>query len=578
MFKFLTIFLLFFTSLFAEPVPANKAFDIKSSIGDNGVVIDFKLDKSVYIYKSSLKFEILDANAEITEILNLPQSEKYKEYEIYKNSFKILIPAGLIKENADFQNFSVKVEFSGCAFDGFCYPPQIFGYHFSKNLLGYKISKIDHKILNPKAKKSQIKNEHEKIAENIATSGILFTIFSFFGYGLLLSLTPCIFPMIPILSSILVAKKAKDSKSGSFLISFVYVFAMSLAYAIAGALASFFGANIQGLLQTPWVIIAFCVIFVALAFSMFGFYQISIPAKFQSFLNQKTQNKNGYFGVFVMGFLSALIVGPCVAPALAGALLYITQTQNVLYGSLALFALGFGSGVPLLFLGLGAKFLPKPGEWMSRVSKIFGFLLLTMAIWFLSRIIGENIALLLYGLLAFVFAGFLGIFEKSAHFLSRSFGLFVAIYAVLLLIGFASGSKDFLKPLDNFQISKNMKVKNGLNFSKISTITELENLVKTAKKPVLIDFTASWCAVCKELESSTFKNPSVVENFKNFELVKIDVSENSQNDLDLMKKFGVFGPPALVFYKNGVELKEFRNVGFIEASKLNEILQKIMIL
>lgn len=563
------LFILTICFLNAEPVNVSEAFKINEKANPSGISFDIVIDKSVYIYEDELKVFLGSEN--ITKILDLPESKKHKEYLIYDKNFTLFIPTNLILNTSNEKIITLK--FLGCAYDGYCYNPQNLKFNLSKTENGFKISKIkDKKVSNNNT------NYENKISSDIKNNNFFITIITFFGYGLLLALTPCVFPMIPILSSIIVSKykNSKNDNKKAFLISFIYVFAMSLAYSIAGILATYFGSSVQGFLQIPWVIILFSLIFIVLAFSMFGFYELQLPASLQSKISKKSESKNGLIGVFIMGFLSALIVGPCVAAPLAGALVYIAQSGNLLLGGSALFIMSFGMGMPLLLIGLGAnKFLPKPGYWMNEISKIFGFIMLFMAVWMLSRLISSNLSLLLYGVLGIFFGVSLFPVKKdSAIFKKFKFGfsLVVIIYSVILIIGFASGSNSLINPLNN--TFKNQP-KENLNFKKVSNLNELKEVVRGSKKPVLIDFWATWCVNCKELDD-TLNSAEISEILSNFELIKVDVTKNSKDDLELMKEFQIYGPPALIFFKNGKELQEYKVIGDIKkielAKNLNEIL------
>lgn len=560
------LFILTICFLNAEPVNVSEAFKINEKAGPSGISFDIAIDKSVYLYED--EFKVFLGSENITKILDLPKPKKYKEYLIYDENFTLFIPSNLILNNS-----TITLKFLGCAYNGYCYNPQNFKFSLLKAENGFTISKVEDKKVS-----NNNKNYENKISSDIKNNNFFITIITFFGYGLLLALTPCVFPMIPILSSIIVSKckNSKNNNKKAFLISFIYVFAMSLAYSIAGILATYFGSSVQGFLQIPWVIILFSLIFIVLAFSMFGFYELQLPASLQSKISKKSESKNGLIGVFIMGFLSALIVGPCVAAPLAGALVYIAQSGNLLLGGSALFIMSFGMGIPLLLIGLGAnRFLPKPGYWMNEISKIFGFIMLFMAVWMLSRLISSNLSLLLYGVIGIFFGVSLFPVKKdSATFKKFKFGfsLSIIIYSVILIFGFASGSNSLTNPLN---ITFKSQLKENLNFKKVSNLNELKEVVRGSKKPVLIDFWATWCVNCKELDD-TLNLAEISEILSNFELIKVDVTKNSKDDLELMKEFQIYGPPALIFFKNGKELQEYKVIGDIKkielAKNLNEIL------
>ena len=436
-------------------------------------------------------------------------------------------------------------------------------------------------------------SEQDKILNVLGGKSFIAAIALFFGYGVLLSLSPCVYPLIPILSSIIVAKtSSKPSAKKSLAVSLAYIFGMASSYAILGAFVAVFGQNLQGLLQTPPALILTSLIFAALAFSMFGFYEIRLPARFQSFLNSKSENAGGLIGVFSMGLISALVVSPCISAPLAGALVYIAGSGDVLLGAAALFALGLGSGALLLVVGLGGA-LPRPGAWMEAVPKIFGFLLLFTAVWISRALIGENLSLLIYAVLGAIFAGFLGLFDGGAGGIKRALALIIALYSALLLAGFASGAKDFSRPLGNLipqstryssggpggeslQASEISRAKNlsGAHFSFVRDLAQLRGEIENSKKPVIVDFWASWCKNCEQSERA-FADPALAGALDKFSLLKIDLSEDSEQNRAIKAHFNVFGPPTILFFKEGAEIANLRQIGSVNSEKLAEILTEI---
>jgi thiol:disulfide interchange protein DsbD len=420
-------------------------------------------------------------------------------------------------------------------------------------------------------------NETDTIANSLKDGNILLILATFFGFGLLLSLTPCVFPMIPILSSIIVgASKNEDmTASRGFFLSLVYVLSMSVAYTIAGIIAGVFGANLQAALQNPYVLVVFALIFVALAFSMFGYFEIRLPASIQTKLNKTTdgKEKQGIAGIAIMGFLSALIVGPCVAPPLAGALVYIGQTGDALLGGMALFVMSLGMGVPLLLIGLGAgKFMPKPGGWMEGITRIFGIVMLGVAIWLLDRVLDASLIMVLWALLLLGSAIYLKVYT---NIITKLISTVFLILGTVLLVGSISGATNPLKPLDKFTSSKNVVNTNELVFQKVRNIAELELAIKNSSKPIMLDFWASWCVACKELEEITFKDDEVIKKLQGFTLLKADVTLNNDDDKALQKMFAVVGPPALVFWdKDKNEVKSSKIVGYKNPKDFLEIINK----
>ncbi|WP_298022369.1 protein-disulfide reductase DsbD [uncultured Campylobacter sp.] len=436
-------------------------------------------------------------------------------------------------------------------------------------------------------------SEQDEILNVLSGKSFIAAIALFFGYGVLLSLSPCVYPLIPILSSIIVAKtSSKPSAKKSLAVSLAYIFGMASSYAILGAFVAVFGQNLQGLLQTPPALILTSLIFAALAFSMFGFYEIRLPARFQSFLNSKSENAGGLIGVFSMGLISALVVSPCISAPLAGALVYIAGSGDVLLGAAALFALGLGSGALLLVVGLGGA-LPRPGAWMEAVPKIFGFLLLFTAVWISRTLIGENLSLLIYAVLGAIFAGFLGLFDGGASGIKRALALVIALYSALLLAGFASGAKDFSRPLGNLipqstryssggpggeslQAGEISRAKNlsGAHFSFVRDLAQLRGEIENSKKPVIVDFWASWCKNCEQSERA-FADPALAGALNKFSLLKIDLSEDSEQNRAIKAHFNVFGPPTILFFKEGAEIANLRQIGSVNSEKLAEILTEI---
>jgi thiol:disulfide interchange protein DsbD len=343
-------------------------------------------------------------------------------------------------------------------------------------------------------------------------------------------------------------------------------------------MAGLFGSNIQAAFQNPWIIFSFSAIFVALAFSMFGFYDLELPQSLQTKLTKKSdeaRGKGGIVGVAVMGFLSALIVGPCIAAPLAGALIYIGQTADALLGGAALFVMSIGMGTPLLIIGIGAgRYMPKPGAWMDGVKSFFGIVLLGVAIWMMSRVVSIEVTMFLTSLLLIVSSVVLGVFEHINKML-RSVLIVAFIYGVSILVGLMAGSQNLIKPLSVF-VSTVTATDVEPTFKKIKTLSELQDIIKTSSKPVFVDFYADWCTSCVELEHTTFKDQRVKKLFDEFTLLKVDVTKNSEEDKKLLKNFGLFGPPGLLFFADQKEIVDARLVGYIEANKFQKHLQKVL--
>ncbi|MFW0743219.1 protein-disulfide reductase DsbD [Aliarcobacter butzleri] len=568
--KILLLLILFIYSFSLElgnkVLEPEEAFKVKFIKNEDSLNIKFELGKDIYLYHDKLQINILKPQKiEITEELNIPKPVNYEEFIVHFDDLNLTIPYNLLKSKVDSKEFEIELKFQGCSKAGLCYAPMS-----QKQILVLNTNIQDEVSTNI--------NETDSIANSLKEKNLLLVLLTFFGFGLLLSLTPCVFPMIPILSSIIVGASKNETMTASrgFFLSLVYVLSMSVAYTIAGVIAGIFGANLQVALQNPYVLVIFALIFVALAFSMFGYFEIRLPQAIQNRVNKITdgKEKQGILGIAIMGFLSALIVGPCVAPPLAGALVYIGQTGDAILGGLALFVMSLGMGVPLLLIGLGAgKFMPKPGGWMESITKIFGIVMLGVAIWLLDRVLDANIIMYLWALLLLGSAIYLRIYQ---HLLTQLITVVIFILGVILFVGAISGATNLLNPLEKFTSSKMTQVfDEKLIFKKIKNIQELELAIKNSNKPVMLDFWASWCVSCKELEEITFQDEQVINKLQKFTLLKADVTENNDEDKALQKKFGVVGPPALIFWdKDKNEIQASRIIGYKNPKDFLEIVNK----
>lgn len=547
-----------------------EAFSLSAKRSGDVILVDIKLGKDIYLYADKLKFKILEPiNVSIDEDIKRPVATDYDEYKIHNESMSIMVPISVIKKHVDSGVFKLVVEFQGCSMSGICYQPMTSEFSFD---LGDKTTQLTN---------SNELSEQDSIVESLKNSSAWLVLLTFFGFGILLSLTPCIFPMIPILSSIIVSQSKENmSTKRAFILSLVYVLAMASAYTIAGILAGLFGSNIQAALQDPWIIGIFSAVFVALAFSMFGFYEIQMPSFIQSKLTKKSDEMQGQgvVGVAVMGFLSALIMGPCVAAPLAGALVYIGQSGDALLGGAALFVMSIGMGLPLLAIGTGfGKYMPKPGGWMDAIKATFGVVMIGLAIWTLSRVVDDSIIIFLWmGLVigSSIYMGALESLEKGVSGwkkLIKSMAVVLFIYGIMLFIGAMTNSTNPLNPLEKFSTNStnitSQESSKKSNFKVVGTLNELNDIIKNSKLPVMVDFYADWCVSCIELDNYTFSDALVKNKLKEFNTIKIDVTKNSAEDKKLLKEFGLFGPPAIMFFKNGNELKNKRLIGFKDAKE-----------
>ena len=589
--KKIILFLMLFIYSFSlelgnKVLEPEEAFKVVFTKQEDKLNIKLELGKDIYLYDDKLQINITKPKkVDLTKELNLPKPVPYDGFIVHFDNLNVDIPYSLMKSKLQANKYEVEIKFQGCSKAGLCYAPM------SEKQVIFFEADVKEQVIEPEKTEVVQKensvvsntqnedlNETDSIAAALKNSNTLLVLATFFGFGLLLSFTPCVFPMIPILSSIIVKASENETMSAKkgFFMSFVYVIAMSLAYTIAGVIAGIFGANLQAALQNPYVLITFAFVFVALAFSMFGYFEIRLPSSLQTKINKTSEGKEkqGVVGIAIMGFLSALIVGPCVAPPLAGALVYIGQTGDAILGGMALFVMSLGMGVPLLLIGLGAgKFMPKPGGWMESITKIFGLIMLGVAIWLLDRVINPIFTMYLWALLFLGSAIYLRIYE---HVLAKLITTVIFIFGVILFVGAISGATNPLKPLDKFTNGVNLSsTAQGLNFTKIRNINELEDALKKSSKPVILDFWATWCVSCKELDEITFKDPEVIKKLQNFTLLKVDVTENSDDDKALQKKFGIVGPPALIFWDiNKQEVKSAKIVGYKNPKEFLEILNK----
>ena len=605
----LLIFMMFYTSLLAfnqnDILKPEEAF-IASAVKDNDKIHTIiKLAPDMYIYDEKLKYTITTPKeVSLDKLIKRPDPVNFHDFIVHKDGDIVVdIPLSLIKEKIGDVPFTIKINYQGCSEKGLCYQPLSKSFEFGEVGTKKEVTKekptwnIASKETKEEEKSKVVEtqttdiNEEDKIVNALKSGSIGTVLALFFGFGLLLALTPCIFPMIPILSSIIVSQSGDGKKEMSvargLFLSTIYVLAMSIAYTAAGVLAGLFGANIQTAMQNPWVISIFSLVFVALAFSMFGYYEIQLPRTLQNRISKKSDDaqSGGLLGVAIMGFLSALIVGPCVAPALAGALVYIGQTGDALLGGMALFTMSIGMGVPLLIIGAGAgKFMPRPGGWMTLVSQIFGVVMLAIAIWMLSRIIPGSISLFLWALLFIGSAVYSGAFENSKEGISgikkliKVFAVMLALIGAIMLIGSFSGATNPLNPLEKFGACTPIgQTQAKHDFTRVHTVAELKQEIKNSNQKVMIDFSADWCASCKELEHITFPDPTVASLMSEFKLLRVDVTKNTDTDKSLLKMYNIFGPPAIIFYdKDANELKKFKTIGYKPPEEFSKILQKVL--
>lgn len=594
------LLLLLFTSsiiLLASPkfLMPEEAFIPEAKINSEmQIEATLNIAKDIYVYEQQLKLEVKEGSGISIAKVDGPKSVEHHEEKVFLESPSFIITLQKEADVTGSKNIEFSFSYQGCSEQGLCYEPLTKVYNFDIDTSKLSVSsskKPELKSLNVKklqTKKTdevkpikEEKSETDAIADTIKSGNIFIILLTFLGFGLLLSLTPCVFPMIPIISGVIISQGDGITTKKAFMLSLVYVLAMAVAYTVAGVLAGLFGANLQAALQTPWVIYSFSGVFVALALSMFGFYELKLPDSLVAKVSA-SQHHSGYIGVAIMGFLSALIVGPCVAAPLAGALIYIGQTGDAVLGGMALFSMSVGMGIPLIIVGVSAgKFMPKPGAWMTMVSAIFGVMMLFVAVWMLERVADVYITMLLYSMLGIGFAIYLGTFDKDSHIFKRSVAVIMFIYSVALFIGVLGGSKSMLMPLSFLKpqvVSTAGKVESRhTEFVRITSIAELDELLSKHKgKKIMLDFYADWCTSCKELEEVTFADENVKNKMDEFVLIQADLTDNKQEQKDLSKKYGVFGPPAILFFdENSEVIKSKTIIGFMEPQEFLAHLNKL---
>jgi thiol:disulfide interchange protein DsbD len=575
-----------------ELLPADEAFQLDVQVSDaNTLTANWLIAEGYYLYRH--KFEFVADSADGVTLLpaRMPDGEPktdefFGEIQVYHQQAQAEIPLQRASQQATAVALTVK--YQGCAERGVCYPP------IAKTLdlllpaaaaAGTAKPAADSDTAAPRL------SEQDAIAKRLTEGGLLATLAAFFGFGLLLAFTPCVFPMIPILSSIIVGQGEKITAYRGFVLSLVYVLAMAITYTVAGVFAGLFGENLQAAFQNPWILSGFAAVFLLLSLSMFGFYELQMPAFIQSRLTEVSnrQKSGSLTGVAIMGFLSALIVGPCVAAPLAGALIYIGQTGDALLGGLALFALSMGMGAPLIAIGTGAgKLLPAVGPWMDRIKAVFGVLLLAVGIWMLERILPASVTLVLWAALLILCSVYLsaldGLPVEASGWarLWKGVGVVSLVYGILLLIGAASGARDPLQPLQNVmakQGSAPSSQQAHLPFVKIKRVADLERELAGAArqdKAVMVDFYADWCVSCKEMEKYTFAKADVQRALSDMVLLQADVTANDEDDKALLKHFQLIGPPSILFYdSSGAKRPELTLVGFKPADEFVQHVQNL---
>lgn len=544
-----------------HPLPADQAFAISAQQYNDKIEVMWTIADDYYLYQDKLVFTTSN-NQPLEQVLLPPavikQDPVFGTTKVYYRQLRVT--GALPSSNTAATHLTI--HYQGCWTGGVCYPPQI----TTIALTAINTVTADSQSLSLGAtdwSKTSSTNANWFI-QNLENTSIATLLVIFLLAGLALAFTPCVLPMVPILSSIIVGLNPKPGPTKSFLLSFIYVLSMAATYSVAGLVAGLSGANVQIALQHPAVIGTTATLFVLFSVAMFGWINVQIPQAIQNKINAISNNQLGgqYTGVAVMGILSALVVGPCIAAPLAGALLFIAQTGDAATGGLALFAMGFGMGLPLLLVGTSAsKWIPKTGPWMHRIKVGFGFLMLLMALWMTDRVWPE-LTLLLVALIAIVMALVLALHHRwkppletmAGAVISYTLAMFLGLYGTVLAVGQLAGTGTLLQPLGSLVAneSKDMSqaVPRSLNFSKVlpQEVAALLRQAKLDKQPVMLDFYADWCISCKELDSFVFTDSRVQLALSDFKVIKVDVTVNSPAAQQLMQSMNLVGPPALVFY------------------------------
>ncbi len=611
----------------ALPLPAEQAFGFEAIAGDgNTLLLRFTPAPGYYLYRDKTTLT-LTADGVTAGRPRWPAGVQHRDEhfgDVVVFFDRIDVPLPLRRTRADATRATLVANFQGCQTDGICYPPMTRTVSVSipagnmvaafdsaapattgtaaasavtdpastdatpgsgvtdaaatpssaTPLSAGAIPPASTAATAPSGASPELA-EDSRLAASLTGPGRWVALLGFFGAGLLLAFTPCVLPMIPILSGLIAGQGTRLGTRRALGLSFVYVLANALVFTAAGVVAALLGANLQVAFQTPWVLALFAALFVALALSSFGLYEIQLPQALRAKLGSATDRQRGgsMGGVAAMGALSALIVGPCVAPPLAAAVLYISQSKDPVFGGLALFVLAMGMGVPLLAFGAAAgRGMPTSGPWMTAVQRVFGFVFLGLAIWMLSRIVPGPVTLALYGVLAIAAAAWALEGAAGAHgtlrWTSRFAALLLAVVGATQLFGAAAGGTDPLQPLAGMRGGGAAAADAKLPFRIIKSTVDLDREVATAQaagKTVMFDFYADWCVSCKEMEKYTFTDAAVRAALADVVLLKADVTANDDVDQALMARHGIVGPPGTLFFVAGQERRALRLVGFEQA-------------
>lgn len=522
-----------------QPLPVDDAFTLSAINTTEGLQLKWQIAPGYQLYRDRTQLTLV-SHATLPSY-TLPEGMTVNEVtgpeQVYREQAYITLPVSTMQPG----EYRLAIQYQGCSLQGFCYPPQT-------KILLFQTSQFGTHVVEWLEPSNSITSSTTNSDTPSPKSNIALLLLSFFGLGILLAFTPCVLPLIPILSSIILGKKRTTREA--FYLSLTYVLAMAISYAGAGLLAGLAGSYLQAFLQKPFIIILFAGLFLLLALSLFGVYDLKLPAQWQAKIDtlSSRQKRGNYVGVAIMGALSILIVSPCVSAPLVAALVYISQSGQQAFGGIMLFLMGLGMGLPLLIIGtLGNRFLPKAGEWMNAIKFILGLLLVIVAINLLGRLIPGFILLILYSIVAVITAIYFFIRAKCiTRKLIKAIMFIIAglllIYSVLLIIGGIQKHDNPWKPL--------MAHQQSLSFNSIiHNNTEFNAALQSANnKPIMLDVYADWCVSCKKIESTIFTNEAVQDSLKNYYLIRFDVTANDSGNRELEKKLDVFAPPTIIFF------------------------------
>ena len=557
-------------------LPPDQAFRLSASGQQTAVTLDWKIADGYYLYRS--RFKVVADTGAIGAVQFPPGEVKddpnFGRVVIYHHQTALTVP---VKEIPVDRELRLTVTYQGCAEAGLCYAP------ITKQI-GIVMPAADPGVGIVAGARGASRgltgsSRQDQLVRLIEQANPLWFALVFFGLGVLLAFTPCVLPMVPILAGIIGGKSEHLSAQRGFTLSLAYVLAMALVYTAAGVAAGFAGAGLQAYFQAPWVIVLFAAVFVALALSLFGLYELRLPGALVNRMSRLSGRRRGgtWAGAAAMGALSALIVSPCIAAPLAGALIVIGQAGEPLRGGIALAALSLGMGAPLLVFGtVTGRLLPRAGAWMTTLERLFGVVMLAFAVWLLGRIVPAPVTLVLWGVTGVIASLFLGTFVRlgtaagTGRQLVRALGFAVFTWAVLLIIGGAAGSANPLAPLAGLWAAPATPRTATLDYRPIRTPQDLNaqlTLAAAAGRPVMVDFYADWCASCLEMEHTTFSNLAVRAALGHMRLLRADVTANSNEERALLKRFGLYGPPAYLFFNsNGRLLAADTVIGLLDAN------------